>query len=89
MSSKAEIKKIVLDLGGVEVSITPEQAKTLHGLLDTMYGSKTVFVPDYRPPVVIRDRRWHWDRDTPMWSSTGSPEITYSANTQTVCMAVD
>ena len=88
MSTKAEIKKIVLDLGGVEVSITPEQAKKLHEVLDNMYGTKTVVYP-YQPPVVIRDNRWWWDKPQPMWSGTGGmPDVMYSSDTKTMSMSV-
>lgn len=50
-----EIKKIVLDLGGKEVSLTPKQAKLLHGLLDEMYGSKQINFPS--PHIGIRQGR--------------------------------
>ena len=87
MKDKAEIKKIVLELGGVEVNITPAQAKKLHSILDEMYGAKTVTYSS--PPIYIRDDRWWWDRPHSMWSSGPGTGITYSEDTQIMCMAVD
>ena len=87
MTDKAEIKKIVLELGGVEVSITPSQAKKLHQLLDEMYGTKTITFST--PPIYIKNERWWWDRPQLMWSSDQGTSITYSEDTQIMCMAVD
>ena len=36
------IKKIVLDLGKKEITLTPEQAKKLKNALDEMFGNKVV-----------------------------------------------
>ena len=44
---KAQIKKIVLDLGNKEIDLSPAQAKNLYELLDEIYGAKHdhVFYP--------------------------------------------
>ena len=57
-SMKTPIKKIVLDLGGKEIALTLEQAKTLFGALNEMFGSKTTFSPIY----IERPDRWYWQR---------------------------
>lgn len=88
MSDKAEIKKIVLDLGDVEVTITPGQAKKLYQMLDEMYGSKGAVTP-ITYPVILRDDRWWWERPQPMWASgSGFPNATYTADTQTLSLGV-
>ena len=76
---KAEIKKIVLDLGDKEVELTPEQAKSLWELLDELYG-KVVHPVTY--PIYI-DRyvphRPYWYYDHAVWSSSGGTAISYSS----------
>jgi hypothetical protein len=85
MTEKAEIKKIVLDLGGVEVAITFEQAKKLHGILDEMFGSKFVNVPSY--PIIIDRYRPYWFHDGPYWSSN-EIQWTYTANDCTAKLSI-
>lgn len=76
MSEKAEIKKIVLDLGGVEVSLTPDQAKKLHDALDEIYGIKNN-IP-YNPIIIERYRPyWHYGDYT--WYGSGI-QMSYTAN---------
>ncbi len=48
----AVIKKIVLQLGGKEVSLTPDEAKKLFEALGEMFEKKVVHV--YEP------HRWYW-----------------------------
>jgi hypothetical protein len=59
----AEIKKIVLDIDGVEVSLTPLQAGKLYDVLNEFYGK-----PSSNTPIVIE--RWvkPWD----YWQCNGA-----------------
>lgn len=52
MADKQVIKKIVLQLSGKEVSLTPEEAKQLFEALGEMFEKKVVHV--YEP------YRWYW-----------------------------
>lgn len=71
MSNKeqsAEIKRIVLNLGGKEVSLTIEQAKKLKEILSEMFGKdvvKEIYHHDHYP-------HWYWH-----WSA---PAFTYGSN---------
>ena len=75
------IKKIVLDLGGKEVTLTPEQAKNLKTALDDLFGKeivKEIHHHDYQP------YHWYWDHvpyyqqpqrfipTDPIWCSSSS-----------------
>lgn len=74
---KAEIKKIVLDLGDKEIELSLKQAEKLHEVLDELF-KKSVVVP-YQPPIIIREGRYWWDYPRPMWTG-GKGHITYSSN---------
>lgn len=82
MAKKAEIKKIVLDLDGEEISLTPDQAKKLHGSLNELFGEK-------QTPIIIDRRRWWWEWPTVTWTSTdGTTGISYQTNSSTLKMSV-
>lgn len=53
MADAVEIKKIIVRIGEVELSLLPEQAKELKSVLDDLLGKKeTVFFPVYQPPII-------------------------------------
>ena len=85
---KAEIKKIVLDLGGKEISLSPEQAKRLYELLDEMYGEHEVV--KYRDwPIYIDRWKPYWRYPEPYYtlcSSDTSSQSTWSYD-KTTCEA--
>lgn len=60
------IKKIVIEVGGVELALSPEDAKKLHKALDEIYGRSAVqFIPQPYPVPTPVDpfyrRPWiHW-----------------------------
>jgi hypothetical protein len=83
-NKNAEIKKIVLDLGGKEVELSVDQAKQLHFLLDEMYGEKHT----YNPPIIIRDRLWYWDYQRPIWTVSGTSSVQYSSESGTLTCSV-
>ena len=81
---KGSIKKIVLDLGGKEVTLTLEQAKKLHELLDELCGEKkTEYVP-----YPVRYPYWDWRRpywhDGPTWTSSNGTSACYDSGTVTL-----
>ena len=81
---KNSIKKIVLDLGGKEVTLTLEQAKRLHELLNELCGEKKKI--EYVP---VRYPYWDWYRpiwryDSPTYTSGGTSSAYYSSNTVTL-----
>ncbi len=47
MSNKASVREIVIEVSGVNIHLTPDQAKELHAELDVLFGSKIVFRDDY------------------------------------------
>lgn len=65
------IKKIVLDLEGVEISLTSEQAEKLYQALNDLYGFKVIkekeFVP-YNPYPYRPYWAWQWDVPQYTWS---------------------
>ena len=85
MSKKAEIKKIVLDLGGKEVELSVDQAKKLYDLLGEMYGEKVVVMPSC--PIIIERSRPYWTWEGPIWTSDGY-QITYTATDQTAYCSI-
>lgn len=50
MEDKVEVKKIVLNISGKEVSLTVEQAKKLKGMLEEIFGK------------VVEEHHHHYDR---------------------------
>ena len=68
MSNKAEIKKIVLDLGDKDIELNINQAKKLHTLLDEIFGEKISASP-YSPPIIIEKRIPYWEYPYTVWSS--------------------
>ncbi len=46
----AEIKKIVFDIDGKKVEMSPEEAKQLFNILKDMFGEKTQYLS---PPVIV------------------------------------
>jgi hypothetical protein len=72
---KTPIKKIVLDLGGKEIELTLEQAKTLFGALEELVGPKATFSPIY----IERPNRWWWIYPQPTYDpvtiTTTSPSF--------------
>ena len=59
-----EIKKIVLDLNGKEVELTLEQAKSLHKLLDQMFGEKVISTYPIFVERPIYTPHWRWQDPT-------------------------
>jgi hypothetical protein len=43
MADDCKISKVELDLGGVKVELSPEQAKKLHSLLDDLFGKSYIY----------------------------------------------
>ena len=94
-TEKAEIKKIVLDLGGVEVGLTLEQAKNLYEILHEMFGAKSTYVhptywPIYYPDPATSYPSWSYTEDTWHSSSCNSFVIkaNYNSETETVTFKV-
>lgn len=46
---KPTITKLVLEVNGRELSLSPDQAKELHAILDEMFGEKVVRHQWYQP----------------------------------------
>jgi hypothetical protein len=69
----AEIKKVVIEAGGKEFSLSVEEAKALRDILNATFPeAKTTYVPYYQPPIII-------ERDWQLWG----PWVTWFDNTGT------
>lgn len=57
----SNVKKIVIEVGGVELSLSPEDAKTLRNALNELYPpkEKIQFVPSPYPVYPARPYYWH------------------------------
>lgn len=67
MTDKIEITKITLGTkGGIKVELSLEEAKELHGQLDTLFGSKVAYVPGY--PIYMERNYPYWQPYRPVWS---------------------
>lgn len=88
MSGKAEIREIVLDLGGKTVKLTPEQARKLHAALDDIYGTKeqVTFVRTY--PVVIRESRPCWEYERPIYTSGDGVQFSFTDNNAVLALSM-
>ncbi len=66
--SESPIKKIVIEVAGVEIALDPKDAKVLYRALDEIYGSKGVqYIPQpYPVPVATAI----WQRPYIHWTST-------------------
>lgn len=55
----SNIKKIVIEVGGVELSLSPEDAKTLKQALDELFPTKShvQYIPS---PYPVYPRPWRW-----------------------------
>jgi hypothetical protein len=73
----SNIKKIVIEVGGVELSLSPEDAKTLRDALNELFPTparQLQFVP-YSVPVPVHPRPWRWyeaDWRVRLLSTTGN-----------------
>ena len=78
MDSKTEIKKVVLQLGEKEITLTVEQCKKLKDLLSDMFGREIV-------KEIHQDNSWHWYRPYYYTSTTSlaNPNITFMNATLT------
>jgi hypothetical protein len=94
MEKKTEITKIVLQLGGKEVSLTVEQCKKLKEVLNEMFGKEIV-------KEIYKDNYWNWHYrplgyaggNSLFGSSlanfkTNATGATYRASDKTLCLAV-
>ena len=78
--AKAEIKKMVLNIGGKDIELTLEQAKKLHQGLDERFGEKQS--NHYWYPY------WRYEPGYTWCDSNNYTQVTYTADTQTLCMSV-
>ena len=85
MSKKAEIKTIVLDLGGKEIKLSLAQAKQLNLVLGELFDLKPLGVPYY--PIVIERHRPYWEYEAQVWTSGGF-QMSYTAENQTMSLSL-
>ena len=75
-TQETEIKRVVLNLGGKEISLTIEQCKKLKDVLNDMFGKEII-------KEVIVDHRHHYDwwYSRPYYSTTIlSADVKYDKN---------
>lgn len=88
MKNEKIIKKICIEIGGVEVEVTPEQARQLHDALGSLLGLDKPAPVVYSPPVIIRERPWYptwtYSGTQPIWpNGTSGGSVSYSATNST------
>ena len=81
MNKKAEIKRIILDLGGKEIELSLDQAKRLNKLLQEMFGVPVQSIPTY--PIIIERSRPYWEYPYITWTSDYA-QVTYNVNTSSI-----
>jgi hypothetical protein len=74
----AEIKKVVIEAGGKEFSLSVEEAKALRDILNATFKEPTVtYVPIYQPPIIRYYPRWTtwYDNGTVYCSSSNTATV--------------
>ena len=87
MTEKAEVKKIVLDLGDKEIDLTPYQAKMLARILGEMFVTQAQAYPVYV------DRPWIWPSDRPyrydyIWCGSVAGQANFSSSDGVVTLGL-
>ena len=83
---KAEVKKIVLDLGGKEIDLTPYQAKVLAKVLGEMFTTKVEHYPVY----VEHHFAWPYPYPSHTWGTVAEGATgQYDISDQTVTVFLD
>jgi hypothetical protein len=73
---KNEIKKIVLDIDGKEISLNVAQAKKFYRLLDELFGDKNTYIYPTYPSTP-----WRWPYRDDVYYSTSGDNVTYNNTT--------
>jgi hypothetical protein len=84
---KAEIKKIVLDLGGKEISLSLKQAKQLNTILGELFDVKSVTAFPYPTPIIIERSRPYWTYKPYIWTS-GDVQMSYTTDDSAMSVAI-
>jgi hypothetical protein len=75
----AEIKKVVIEAGGKEFSLSVEEAKALRDILNATFKEPTVtYVPIYQPPIIIERYPQQWGP----WITWSSGETAYCSTSK-------
>lgn len=88
MNEKAEVKKIVLDLGDKEIDLTPKQARMLADILGEMFSPKVQIYPQPFPVYVERPFYWPYQYDY-TWCGASGVTAELNPDTMTVTLAVN
>jgi len=84
-TDKCVIKKIVLDLDGVEVALTTKQAKKLKEALDELFGKEIVKeIQHYQYPVYWQHNSKPYDNENIVWCSNSGIDMQYMSDTGTL-----
>ena len=84
------ISRVVLKIGGLEVSMTVDEAKELMRLLQDTFGEKEEkirYIPypvHDPPPVVIERDPWPYQPWRITWTSTAVPDQPYYGDTMNI-----
>ena len=86
----AEIKKVVIEAGGKEFSLSVEEAKALRDILNSTFPeAKTTYVPFYQPPIVIERYPKQWGS----WDTWRNGDVVYCSTskntTQSYCATIN
>lgn len=89
-NTQVTIERITLDIGGVKVFLTVEQAKQLQSTLDELFGDKPEKIVDRPVPFPVDrpcrpfrplrpGRPWVWPLDQGIWCSASGATGTFDA----------
>ena len=87
--SEDRVKKLVLDVGGKEITLTVEQAKSLFQALDELFGEKIRYVDKWHYDYLPLPTKYPW-RHHDIWCNTsGTAKASYLAKNETLCLAIN
>jgi hypothetical protein len=83
---KAEVKKIVLDLGDKEIDLAPYQAKMLANILGELFSNKIQMPPQPYPVFVERPFFWPYPYDY-VWCAPSGGTVYIEPQPRTVTLS--
>lgn len=80
MEKKTEIKKLVIEVDGKEITLALDKAEKLFEALKELFDKKVVYIPG---PTVYREpyRPWYWRNPDWVWCSTSGTKFTLDGET--------
>jgi hypothetical protein len=82
-TTKVEIKKLVLELDGKEISLSIDSAEKLYKALDELFNKNVITTPTF-VPVPYYTRPWYWGYSDHIYcGSNADSKFTLTGNANT------